>query len=111
MTPLKAIRAKCLDCSGFQPKEVRICPVTTCPLWLFRLGTNPNRTGLQNAGSFQKHQAHRAKMRGTRGRLAVSHTRMTGTITPDSHQDPVMREHPEEADHSTRCSWRNPPLT
>ena len=42
MTPLKAIRAKCLDCMGGQVKEVRLCPIPECPLYLFRLGKNPN---------------------------------------------------------------------
>jgi len=36
LTPLKAIRAKCLDCSGGSAQEVRKCPVKTCPLWPFR---------------------------------------------------------------------------
>lgn len=43
MTPLQAIRAKCLDCSNQQPKEVRYCTCTECPLHFFRFGTNPNR--------------------------------------------------------------------
>jgi hypothetical protein len=38
---LKAIRRKCLDCSAGQPAEVRLCPVTACPLWPFRMGKNP----------------------------------------------------------------------
>jgi hypothetical protein len=37
-SPLKAIRAKCLDCSGGQVKEVRQCPITSCPLYPFRMG-------------------------------------------------------------------------
>ena len=41
MTPMKAIRAKCLDCNGTS-NEVRLCPCTDCPLWPFRLGKNPN---------------------------------------------------------------------
>ena len=40
---LRAIRLKCLDCSCFQLGEVRDCPVTTCPLYPFRLGENPYR--------------------------------------------------------------------
>ena len=40
---LRAIRFKCLDCSCFQLGEVRDCPVTTCPLYPFRLGKNPFR--------------------------------------------------------------------
>jgi len=39
---LQAIRQKCLDCSCYQPVEVRECPVHTCGLWTFRLGTDPN---------------------------------------------------------------------
>lgn len=45
-SPLKAIREKCLDCSGWQPKEVRLCPHAECPLYPFRLGKNPNRKGV-----------------------------------------------------------------
>jgi hypothetical protein len=44
-TPLKAIRAKCLDCSGNKPKEVRLCPVKGCSLYVYRLGHNPKRKG------------------------------------------------------------------
>lgn len=43
MTPMKAIRAKCLDCCAGQYSEVKMCPCTTCPLYDFRLGKNPNR--------------------------------------------------------------------
>jgi len=39
-SPLKAIRAKCLDCS-FNAKEVRLCTVTECALHPFRFGKNP----------------------------------------------------------------------
>jgi hypothetical protein len=41
MTPMKAIRAKCLDCNG-NAYEVKLCPCKDCPLWPFRLGKNPN---------------------------------------------------------------------
>ena len=43
MTPIKAIKAKSLDCCCGQREEVRECPAKTCPLWQFRLGKNPNR--------------------------------------------------------------------
>lgn len=42
MTPMKAIRAKCLDCCCGSAKEVKLCEITTCPLHGFRLGKNPN---------------------------------------------------------------------
>lgn len=37
----KAIRAKCLDCSGGNDAEVRKCVCTNCPLWPLRMGVNP----------------------------------------------------------------------
>ena len=40
-TPLKAIRAKCLDCSNGQIAEVRECVIMECPLWPYRLGMRP----------------------------------------------------------------------
>lgn len=42
-SPLKAIKAKCMDCSGDYINEVRGCPITDCPLYPFRLGKNPFR--------------------------------------------------------------------
>ena len=41
--PLKAIRAKCLECSGDYINEVKECPITDCPLYAFRFGKNPYR--------------------------------------------------------------------
>ena len=46
LSPLKAIRAKCLDCCAEQPSEVRLCPSEKCPLWPYRMGHNPNRKGI-----------------------------------------------------------------
>lgn len=42
-SPIKAIRAKCLDCCCFQYNEVKLCTATGCPLYAFRLGKNPYR--------------------------------------------------------------------
>ena len=35
-----AIRNKCLDCVGQQPKEVRFCPSVSCANWPYRMGKN-----------------------------------------------------------------------
>ena len=37
---LQAVRAKCLDCA-LDPKEVRKCVQTHCPLWDLRMGCAP----------------------------------------------------------------------
>ena len=41
MTPLKAIKLKCLDCCCDQANEVKLCSVESCPLFPFRFGKNP----------------------------------------------------------------------
>ena len=38
-----AIRAKCIDCMGGSPAEVRLCASGSCALWPFRMGTDPWR--------------------------------------------------------------------
>jgi hypothetical protein len=38
-----AIRAMCLQCMGGSPNEVRACVSGTCPLFVFRLGSDPWR--------------------------------------------------------------------
>ena len=46
MTPMKAIRLKCLDCCCGSSTEVKLCPAWECPLWAYRSGHNPARAGL-----------------------------------------------------------------
>jgi hypothetical protein len=50
-TPIKSIRLKCLDCCCGSPKEVELCPVTGCPLFLYRFGKRPTTS---RKGSFIK---------------------------------------------------------
>ena len=40
-SPLKTIRAKCLDCCGDQPEEVRLCVIPHCELFPYRFGKRP----------------------------------------------------------------------
>lgn len=42
ISPLKAIRLKCLDCCCGSSNEVKLCTLTRCPLYPFREGYNPN---------------------------------------------------------------------
>jgi hypothetical protein len=43
MSPMDAIRAKCLDCCADSAHEVRLCVAIACPSWPFRTGKNPWR--------------------------------------------------------------------
>ena len=41
MTPLQAIKAKCLECCGGDRSMVKTCNSKICPLLEFRFGHNP----------------------------------------------------------------------
>ncbi len=41
LTPIKAIRKYCLECSAESVKEVRECNIVRCPLWPYRMGKRP----------------------------------------------------------------------
>jgi len=41
ITPLKAIRLKCLDCTVGQVKEIRECLIKDCTLYPYRMGKRP----------------------------------------------------------------------
>lgn len=58
-----AIRQFCLDCMGGSPHEVLMCASGGCPLWPFRMGTDPWRTPQseeQRAASAERLKAARA---------------------------------------------------
>lgn len=54
LRPLKAIRAKCLDCMCDQQAEVRRCPVNDCPLWPYRMGHRPAKEVYGEDGGDEK---------------------------------------------------------
>lgn len=47
LTPMKAIRLKCLDCCCGATKEVRECLSHACPLWLFRMKHRPKQAEVE----------------------------------------------------------------
>ncbi|SVE37340.1 uncharacterized protein METZ01_LOCUS490194 [marine metagenome] len=51
-TPIKAMRAKCLDCCCGSPKEVRLCPVIECALYPYRFGRRPTKAILDTIKEF-----------------------------------------------------------
>ena len=67
--PVKAIRAKCLDCCCDQANEVKLCPVEDCPLWPFRFGKNPYRTRV-----LTPEQKEAAAQRLKQARLSKNHS-------------------------------------
>ena len=46
--PRQAIKVMCMECVGWDKKEVATCPATACPLWLHRPFKTTNK-GVQGA--------------------------------------------------------------
>lgn len=57
-TPLKAMRAFCIQCMGHQPGLVKGCKTESCPLYPYRMGHRPNKNstliGLTDAVTLSK---------------------------------------------------------
>ena len=51
-TPIKAIRKKCLDCTCYQPKEIRLCLIIECALYPYRFGRRPDKATLDTLKEF-----------------------------------------------------------
>ena len=49
LSPRQAIKAKCMDCSGYQRAEVADCRVILCPLHAVRPFQETRRKGSKNA--------------------------------------------------------------
>ena len=41
LTPVKAIRLRCLDCCCWNQNEVRLCAYKSCALFPYRMGRKP----------------------------------------------------------------------
>jgi len=74
LTPLKSIRKKCIDCSGNQLLEVRLCPCETCSLWPYRMGRRPEHPISIKANE----DARRDKCRARRGVVDSEHEQLGG---------------------------------
>jgi len=57
LSPLKAIRANCIDCAGGSFKYVKFCPCDgvhgdACALWPYRFGVRPKTVKARGLGRF-----------------------------------------------------------
>ncbi len=54
MTPVKSIRAYCIECQGGSLKEVRLCTSYDCPLYGYRMGKRPSQDTLATIEKFSE---------------------------------------------------------
>ena len=71
ITPMKAIRLKCLDCMCGSFKEVELCPCIDCSLHPFRFGKNPYNKPREYSEEYKKELTERVR-RGAASHLAKS---------------------------------------
>lgn len=65
LTPMRAIRQKCLECSAGSTKEIRECPVLKCGLYAYRSGHRPKDEEFTVDGSSEEKSADTAGFIGT----------------------------------------------
>lgn len=68
---LKVVRMHCVDCCGGQTAEVRKCTATHCPLWAFRMGTNPFARRKPSEEQREAMRARAAAARANRPKVTV----------------------------------------
>lgn len=82
ISPLKAIRLKCLDCSCGSSNEVKLCPVAKCPLYPFREGHNPNIPKREMSKEQREAlKSHLSQIRPTKSREKSANSLSEGTDT------------------------------
>ena len=46
LTPIRGVRFYCLECMEWSAKEIKSCTSQLCALYPYRLGSNPERSGI-----------------------------------------------------------------
>ena len=77
MNAQKALRLRCIDCSGASAAAVRACALVRCPAWPFRMGSSPWRAPasepqLAHVRSLAARRAVAAKKQPRRGCFAAT---------------------------------------
>jgi len=83
MSPMEAIRAKCLDCCVGSAHEVRCCVAAACPSWPFRTGKNPWR-----APASEAQREHARSMAAKRAQISAE--QHSGSAPSDEAPAPVL---------------------
>lgn len=89
-TPIRAIRAKCIECAG-SPRAATRCEKDNCPLYPYRTGRNPARAGI--GGSDQRENGRFSQKRATQVVRLVRQIPSTQGNTPGFNQgDPRSKK-------------------
>jgi hypothetical protein len=68
---LRAVRENCIECCGGNEAEVRRCRLVWCPMWPYRMGSNPfHRVTLSEEQREERRQRLEAARAARRGNLS-----------------------------------------
>lgn len=70
VSPLKAIRLKCLDCSCNSSEEVRECFAKKCPLYQYRFGYKLDENGNRRKKKLTEEHKEALKKRAIKARAS-----------------------------------------
>lgn len=84
LTPIKAIRTKCLDCCCGSAKEVELCPIPDCSLYPYRFGKNPN---IKLSDEQKARRAAHFKNKASQQAAQSIDTSREGNYTPDTEKN------------------------
>ena len=95
MNAQKALRLRCIDCSGASAAAVRACALVRCPAWPFRMGSSPWRVPaseaqLAQARTLAARRAVAAKIQPSR-RCSGATEWVAATTLPARHDVAVAR--------------------
>ena len=85
MTPMKAIRAKCLDCCCGNVAEVRRCPISDCSLYPYRMGHRP-KSNLSRETPAQERETRQTAPGGCRDTTGEEN----GRNGPDNREEQIQ---------------------
>lgn len=82
-----AIRSQCLDCVGFERREIAACTTWKCPLYPFRLGTShpADRGNVEERRALWKRIGHEAYVKAMNALLCSADEDPPGSIAQHGH--------------------------
>jgi hypothetical protein len=92
-SPVKAVRAFCLECCKESALEVKLCPAEECPLHAFRFGKNPYYNSRKLTDEEKQRNAERLrafKLQKSQQTVEENFTESSGSI--NSHPDMSYEE-------------------
>ena len=92
MSPIEALRARCLDCCAGSAQQVAKCMALRCPSWPFRMGKSPWRKPPSNEQREAMRESGRRLAKAQKSRPSDTQDDAAGTSAPTREQTVENRQ-------------------